>query len=86
VAEIYTQPNQAATAQRYFADVGAFERALALDSSLTEARAGLQRAKWMQARRRWSRAGVGAAVALGLALMLWLLWKRTAPKTPAATT
>jgi len=28
VAEIYTQPNQAATAQRYFADVGAFERAL----------------------------------------------------------
>ena len=27
-AEIYTQPNQAVTVQRYFADVGAFERGL----------------------------------------------------------
>jgi short-subunit dehydrogenase len=28
VAEIYTQPQQAAAVERYFSDVGAFERAL----------------------------------------------------------
>jgi hypothetical protein len=59
------------------ADVGAFKRALTLDPSLQEARAGLSRAEWMQARRRWTRGGVLAAAGFALAFGLWLLWRRT---------
>jgi tetratricopeptide (TPR) repeat protein len=63
--------------QRGHADVGAFKRALALDPSLQEARAGWSRAKWMQARGRWTRGGVLAAAGFALAFGLWLLWRRT---------
>ena len=59
------------------ADVGAFKRALALDPSLQEARAGLSRAEWMQARRRWTHGGVLGAAGFALAFGLWLLWRRT---------
>jgi len=65
------------------ADVAGFRRALALDPSLGEARAGLARAEWLVARRRWMRTGVGAGVALVLALGLWLLWRRTGAATTA---
>jgi tetratricopeptide (TPR) repeat protein len=59
------------------ADVGAFRRALALDPSLDAARAGLSRAQWLHARRRWTRSATALAVTLALALGLWLLWRRT---------
>jgi tetratricopeptide (TPR) repeat protein len=63
------------------ADVGAFRRALALDPSLGEAKRGLSRAEWMQARRRWTRGAMAAGVALALAFALWLLWRRTGKST-----
>jgi tetratricopeptide (TPR) repeat protein len=59
------------------ADVGAFKRALALDPSLQEARGGLSRAEWMQARRRWTHGGVLGAAGFALAFGLWLLWRRS---------
>lgn len=66
------------------ADLGAFRRALALDPSLTEAKKGLQRARWMQARRRWAHGAEALAGAFALAFALWLLWRRTgAPKATA---
>jgi tetratricopeptide (TPR) repeat protein len=61
------------------ADVGAFARALALDPSLTEARAGRSRAEWMQARRRWMRGAFAVGASIAIALALWLLWRRTKP-------
>jgi hypothetical protein len=66
------------------ADVGAFRRALALDPSLDEARRGLRRAEALQARRRWLQLGEALAAALALGLLLWLLWRKTAPPTAAA--
>jgi tetratricopeptide (TPR) repeat protein len=65
------------------ADVAGFRRAIALDPSLGEARAGLARAESLQARRRWLRVGGELAAALVIALGLWLLWRRTG--TPATT-
>jgi tetratricopeptide (TPR) repeat protein len=67
------------------ADVGAFKRALALDPSLAEARTGLTRARWMQARRRWTRAALSLLSALGIAFALWLLWRRTSTARSAPT-
>jgi len=67
------------------ADVAGFERALALDPSLAEAHAGLSKAKWMLARRRWLHVGLGVAAALGLAFALWLLWRRTGAANGATT-
>jgi tetratricopeptide (TPR) repeat protein len=64
------------------ADVGAFKRALALDPSLGQAHQALSRAQWMQARRRWTRGAATGAAAVALALVLWLLWRRTgAPRS-----
>jgi tetratricopeptide (TPR) repeat protein len=63
------------------ADVGAFRRALALDPSLAEAQKGLERAQWMQARRRWAHGGEALAGAFALAFALWLLWRRTGAPT-----
>jgi tetratricopeptide (TPR) repeat protein len=65
------------------ADVAGFKRALALDPSLSEAKKGLSRAEWMQARRRWLHAGEGVGAAFLLAFALWLLWRRTAPPATA---
>jgi tetratricopeptide (TPR) repeat protein len=62
---------------RGHADVGAFKKALALDPSLTEARRGLRRAEALQARRRWANIAEGLTAALGLALLLYWLWRRT---------
>jgi tetratricopeptide (TPR) repeat protein len=59
------------------ADTGAFNRALALDPSLSEARKGLSRAEWAQARRRWARVAEALGAAFVIAFALWLLWRRT---------
>ncbi|MGZ3407049.1 MAG: hypothetical protein ACXVAN_11440, partial [Polyangia bacterium] len=58
-------------------DTGAFKRALALDPSLSEARKGLARAEWAQARHRWAHAAEALVAAFLIALGLWLLWRRT---------
>ncbi|HEY2748924.1 MAG TPA: hypothetical protein VGL86_30090 [Polyangia bacterium] len=63
------------------ADVAGFERALALDPSLGEAHAGLTRARWLQARRRWIVIGGELAAALVLAIALFILWRRTGKST-----
>jgi tetratricopeptide (TPR) repeat protein len=65
------------------ADTGAFKRALVLDPSLAEAKKGLQRAEWAQARRRWAHAAEALLAAFVIALGLWLLWRR-APRSAAA--
>jgi hypothetical protein len=67
------------------ADIASFRRALELEPSLTEAHQGLDRARWLAARRRWAKNG-GALAGLGcLAALLWLLWRRTgAPRNPQA--
>ncbi|HEX8953047.1 MAG TPA: hypothetical protein VF945_14430 [Polyangia bacterium] len=73
---------------RGHADVGAFSQALALDPSLSEAKKGLSRARWMRARHRLARGAETLLGAFALAFALWLLWRRTAPKSapPAAST
>ena len=58
-------------------DTGAFKRALALDPSLHEARAGLSRAEWLRARRHVMHGAEALLAALVIALALWLLWRRT---------
>ncbi len=65
--------------------VGEFRRALALDPSLSEARAGLQRARWLAARRRVTHASAAVAALLALALGLWLLWRRTGARSDEAS-
>ncbi|MCU1279701.1 MAG: lyase domain protein repeat-containing protein [bacterium] len=66
------------------ADTAAFKRALALDPSLAEAKKGLSRAEWMQARRRWARLAEALFAAFAIAFGLWLLWRRSG--RPAAAT
>ncbi|HEX4459428.1 MAG TPA: hypothetical protein VIA18_15720 [Polyangia bacterium] len=67
-------------------DVGAFRRALALDPTLEEARRGIDRAEALHAKRRWLQLGTAFAAALALGLLLWLLWRKTAPPRPTAAT
>jgi tetratricopeptide (TPR) repeat protein len=67
------------------ADPGAFHRALALDPSLADARAGLARAESLRARRVLLEVGESALAAFVLAFGLWLLWRRTVPRKPAAS-
>jgi hypothetical protein len=64
---------------RGHADEHAFQRALALDPSLDEARSGLSRAGWLRLRARLLQLAVVAACGFALAFALWLLWRRAAP-------
>jgi hypothetical protein len=64
-------------------DVASYQRALALDPSLKEARAGLLRAQSMRSRRRWLEVAEGAGGIAALALLLWWLWRRVTPPRPA---
>jgi tetratricopeptide (TPR) repeat protein len=62
------------------ADPGLFHRALALDPTLDDARAGLARAESQRSRRRWAEAGEAAAALLVLGFALWFLWRRAAER------
>jgi len=63
--------------ERGNADIGAFKRALALDPSLSEARAGLTKAQALHSRRRWLQGLEAAAALFGIGFLLWLLWKKS---------
>ncbi|HZS40169.1 MAG TPA: hypothetical protein VFF06_25235 [Polyangia bacterium] len=67
------------------ADPGLFSRALQLDPSLADARAGLARAESMRSRRVWLEVAETLASVFGLAFVMWLLWRRTLPRRPATS-
>jgi tetratricopeptide (TPR) repeat protein len=62
------------------ADGEAFARAKRLDPALAaEAERALARVHAIHARRRWQHAGAAAGVAVALLVILWLLWRKSAP-------
>ncbi len=68
---------------RGHADPVLFQRALALDPSLGEARVGLERADALIGRHRWLEIGETVLAAFALVFGLWLLWRRTTPSQAA---
>jgi hypothetical protein len=67
------------------ADEDMFARAERLDRSLAPAAERARaRVHALHARRRWLHAGEGAGATVVLLLVLWLLWRRSAPSLPAA--